>query len=153
MGDWCKHCEIGHGCKIYNNKPKGCNDFRCRWLLGEFADSSRPDLVGIVVGDILLPRTGFGNPFALHEYRKGALGEQFAHEETARFIEEGSLVCHIPMEGMNILYLPQDVYDRRGNLPPGGYLANFTINHKHTWITPFTQDVNNPEQGVTGPEH
>ena len=31
---WCKHCEIGVGCKIYSDRPKMCKDFVCAWLLG-----------------------------------------------------------------------------------------------------------------------
>lgn len=31
-GDWCQHCEIGKGCKIYNDRPKRCVEFKCFWL-------------------------------------------------------------------------------------------------------------------------
>ena len=31
---WCKHCEIGVGCKIYSDRPKMCKDFMCGWLRG-----------------------------------------------------------------------------------------------------------------------
>ena len=29
---WCKSCDIGIGCKIYDNKPKKCNEFSCAYL-------------------------------------------------------------------------------------------------------------------------
>ena len=27
--EWCKHCEVGVGCKIYETRPKVCKDFSC----------------------------------------------------------------------------------------------------------------------------
>ena len=43
---WCKHCEIGKGCKIYESRPPSCREFNCMWLQDErdiFDDSQRPD--------------------------------------------------------------------------------------------------------------
>ena len=31
---WCKHCDIGVGCKIYKTRPQGCKDFLCLYLGG-----------------------------------------------------------------------------------------------------------------------
>ena len=31
--EWCKHCEIGQGCKIYNTRPQECRDFICSFLV------------------------------------------------------------------------------------------------------------------------
>jgi hypothetical protein len=31
-GDWCKHCTIGKGCKIYDARPPTCVEFKCLWL-------------------------------------------------------------------------------------------------------------------------
>ena len=28
---WCKNCDIGKGCKIYETRPKPCIDFDCMW--------------------------------------------------------------------------------------------------------------------------
>ena len=27
-GKWCDHCDIGRGCKIYNERPEACRDIR-----------------------------------------------------------------------------------------------------------------------------
>ena len=27
--EWCKHCEIGVGCKVYKDRPKTCKDYEC----------------------------------------------------------------------------------------------------------------------------
>lgn len=31
-GAWCRHCDVGHGCKIYEDRPQGCRKFDCGWL-------------------------------------------------------------------------------------------------------------------------
>ena len=30
--EWCKHCDIGQGCKIYDSRPQECADFVCSYL-------------------------------------------------------------------------------------------------------------------------
>jgi len=30
--EWCKHCEVGKGCKIYADRPTACRGFTCMWL-------------------------------------------------------------------------------------------------------------------------
>lgn len=34
-GVWCRHCQPGHGCKIYPERPAECRDYNCLWLLDE----------------------------------------------------------------------------------------------------------------------
>jgi len=31
--EWCTHCDIGKGCKIYATRPQTCRDFYCGYLL------------------------------------------------------------------------------------------------------------------------
>lgn len=31
-GQWCVHCAIGAGCKIYDERPPQCRAFVCLWL-------------------------------------------------------------------------------------------------------------------------
>jgi hypothetical protein len=31
--EWCRHCDIGEGCKIYDTRPQMCRDFYCGYLL------------------------------------------------------------------------------------------------------------------------
>ena len=31
-GQWCQHCAIGKGCKIYDARPQLCRDFLCLWM-------------------------------------------------------------------------------------------------------------------------
>ena len=46
---WCSHCEIGKGCKVYEERPKSCVEFSCLWLNG-FSDKPelRPDGLKVV---------------------------------------------------------------------------------------------------------
>jgi hypothetical protein len=39
VGKWCKHCEIGYGCRIYETRPAECRTFHCAWLVDDrFSD-------------------------------------------------------------------------------------------------------------------
>lgn len=41
---WCPHADIGKGCKIYEDRPQSCRNFRCHWLDNEMLpDAMRPD--------------------------------------------------------------------------------------------------------------
>lgn len=30
--EWCKHCEIGKSCRIYETRPTRCVEYKCVWL-------------------------------------------------------------------------------------------------------------------------
>ncbi len=49
--EWCRHCNIGYGCRIYAARPRSCVDFVCQWLISEkyLDDSLRPDRVRVVL--------------------------------------------------------------------------------------------------------
>ena len=47
--EWCKHCEVGVGCKIYDSRPNQCKDFQCGWSLGLVPEEWKPNKVGFVV--------------------------------------------------------------------------------------------------------
>jgi hypothetical protein len=40
--------QLGHGCSIYNIRPKSCRDFECVWLQEKLPLDARPDKTGIV---------------------------------------------------------------------------------------------------------
>lgn len=49
---WCPHVEIGRGCRIYEDRPNQCRQFRCVWLQdisGLLPDDARPDKSGVVI--------------------------------------------------------------------------------------------------------
>jgi hypothetical protein len=50
VNTWCPHCARGAGCKIYEERPKACRAFACRWLLDPgMAKEWRPDRSKLVV--------------------------------------------------------------------------------------------------------
>ena len=46
--EWCKHCDVGVGCKIYNSRPNQCKDYQCLWSLGLVPEEWKPNKVGFV---------------------------------------------------------------------------------------------------------
>ena len=40
-GQWCQHCDIGVGCKIYNSRPQTCVEYECLWLQSQKRDDPR----------------------------------------------------------------------------------------------------------------
>jgi len=57
--EWCSHCDIGVGCKIYKDRPLDCKAFSCGYALGMTSESFQPNKVGFYIAmdsanDILL---------------------------------------------------------------------------------------------------
>lgn len=52
---WCPHCEVGRGCRIYETRPEGCRQFFCGFLvdprLSEAWRSSDSKIVLLVEGE------------------------------------------------------------------------------------------------------
>ena len=48
-GEWCRHCDKGEGCRIYDERPAGCRDFYCLWkVMPEFPEELRPDRCKVI---------------------------------------------------------------------------------------------------------
>jgi hypothetical protein len=47
--EWCKHCDPGKGCTIYDLRPQMCRSFSCAWLQGHLNDDWYPEKSGLVV--------------------------------------------------------------------------------------------------------
>ena len=45
MGD-VPNCDVGVGCKIYEDRPTPCRTFECSWIKGETPVEWKPDKVG-----------------------------------------------------------------------------------------------------------
>lgn len=76
-GKWCQHCAIGNGCRIYEERPALCVDFKCLWLQSQsredkrerLPDELRPDRCKVVFSpstnpDIMAAITMPGAPLA-----------------------------------------------------------------------------------------
>ena len=49
-GTWCRHCEAGGGCKIYEQRPSECKKFLCGFLTAtELSEEWRPSKCKIVL--------------------------------------------------------------------------------------------------------
>jgi hypothetical protein len=49
VNEWCRHCEAGKGCSIYEHRPQMCRSFSCAWLQGHLDDEWFPEKAGMVV--------------------------------------------------------------------------------------------------------
>jgi hypothetical protein len=48
-GQWCEHCAIGQGCRIYAERPQACRDFYCLWkVMPDFPEELRPDRCKVI---------------------------------------------------------------------------------------------------------
>ena len=43
-GQWCQHCDIGKGCKVYDDRPQMCAEFECLWLMSQKRSDPREHL-------------------------------------------------------------------------------------------------------------
>ena len=49
-GVWCRYYRKGQGCGVYEERPGGCADFACDWLLDARLDEAwRPDRSGFIL--------------------------------------------------------------------------------------------------------
>jgi hypothetical protein len=49
-GSWCRHCEIGRGCSVYDGRPQECREFLCVWLAdARLGEEWKPDRSKLVV--------------------------------------------------------------------------------------------------------
>jgi hypothetical protein len=104
-GDWCPQCEIGKGCKIYSQRPKECQTFKCAWLLGIAAPHHRPDKTGIVPDYRELP--GIGKVMWFFEFSAGSLNSDFTRRWTLRNLLVGNCVMQVSVDKNYTLYLPK----------------------------------------------
>ena len=59
MGEHCSWCTEGKGCVSYGTRPLACRVYRCWWLQGRVPEQLRPDVLGIVIDDWLIPNESF----------------------------------------------------------------------------------------------
>jgi Fe-S-cluster containining protein len=94
-GEWCPHCEIGAGCRIYRERPEQCQEFSCLWLRGGWGnEQDRPDRLKVVVGDLAVK---VGNRrirlVQFIETDPGAMDQKRLAELIRMFRTEGVGIC------------------------------------------------------------
>ena len=104
--EWCRHCDIGRGCLIYDTRPNQCVDFACQWLIGFGEDSDRPDKSKVVLDYHELD--GIGKILFVCESSKGGIERATSKDATHTAFDRGIPVAHVYMSGRKVLYLPQD---------------------------------------------
>ena len=104
-GVWCKHCTIGKGCKIYTDRPGGCERFECQWLKGSFSDRERPDRSKVIVD--FRTEGALGPTLQLFEVRSGSLNGRFAEEMTRGGLEHEYYVQHLLLSGKWTMFFPK----------------------------------------------
>ena len=75
----CQNCDVGVGCKIYEDRPTPCRTFECSWIKGETPVEWKPDKVGFFAtiepqGRIEKVMTLFADPKMLRQV-EGTLKE------------------------------------------------------------------------------
>jgi len=79
-GEWCTHCDIGKGCKVYDARPERCVEFQCLWLASQSQGATalgielRPDKSKVVFcpstnEKVMTAITLPGYPLAWHDKR------------------------------------------------------------------------------------
>ncbi len=119
VGQWCRHCDRGIGCRVYTERPPGCVDFKCQYLQGVGEPNERPDKVGFV-----LDCQEFGNLGAvtiIYEYKAGAFkSSPIVRSWIASHAEHRSPLLMIPLDGTPVLHaLSESVRDTRFRLENG----------------------------------
>jgi hypothetical protein len=90
-GQWCKHCDIGKGCKIYLDRPEPCHAFECLWLQhDEMPDAARPDHCKVVFS-VTDPPEGVKQAIIAHvdPGRPDAYKQGFPNAVIAKSLREG----------------------------------------------------------------
>ena len=71
----CQNCDVGVGCKIYEDRPTPCRTFECSWIKGETPVEWKPDKVGFFAtiepqGRIEKVMTLFADPKMLNKVER-----------------------------------------------------------------------------------
>lgn len=136
MHTWCKHCDLGKGCRIYPDRPTSCKVFECLWLQDTqniLGDDLRPDKTGCVIQPLInggtivhcdpARPTAWRNPKLLNLLRKlAAAGYPVSVEAKNRhWIITGTSDWEVPAEckeildnGVVLIRCPDDIEEQIG---------------------------------------
>lgn len=94
-GEWCRHCDVGAGCRIYLDRPEPCRQFSCLWLQGGWGDENdRPDRLKVVVSDIAVPLGSRRIRLVQFiETEAGAIEQRRVADLIGMFRAKGSAIC------------------------------------------------------------
>jgi hypothetical protein len=108
QGQWCIHCSVGVGCKIYDRRPEECRRYACEWLKGSGFESERPDKIGVVV-DIMISDDRKEALIRVIEVFEGAIERPRIRQMVEFFLAKGRAVYSQPIHGAGDIELPWGV--------------------------------------------
>jgi hypothetical protein len=92
--EWCPHCEIGAGCRIYPNRPEQCHEFSCLWLQGWGNVEDRPDRLKVVFSGIAVNVAGRRvRVVQFIETVAGAMDQEHVRQLIGMFRAKGFGIC------------------------------------------------------------
>jgi hypothetical protein len=107
-GKWCRYCAVGKGCRIYQNRPLPCQEFRCEWLKGFGQRKDRPDRTKVIPDFVKIPDSLFDDGlFQIWEVARGKLNTPYTQYMTKYALAGRIWVLHIPLEGPKLLFVPR----------------------------------------------
>ena len=94
---WCTHCDIGKGCRIYDDRPADCQTYTCVWRSFKedgypVPDELRPDRCGAIVD---AAADGSGHYVRVDPMKPDAWRKAVVQQFIQRFFSVGEvwLVC------------------------------------------------------------
>jgi len=88
-------CDDGLNCTDYANRPKPACGYTCMWIRGYGAEEDRPDLVGVVLDDVL-PIENALRAIPTSEGAQDTHEARLAVERVSRERNQTVLVCSYP---------------------------------------------------------
>lgn len=105
-GRWCRHCDVGAGCKIWARRPPSCRDFECAYYADEaWGEELRPDRLGVVFEDIEGRATVGALLGDLHAM---ALREPSVQRVVEKYLSDGRPIMAVIRGHHPLVILPRD---------------------------------------------
>ena len=103
----CQNCDVGVGCKIYEDRPKPCRTFECSWVKGETPVEWKPDKVGFFTKDhtekvMML----FADPKMLHQVER-TLREYGTGKYAIRYNDKPNQIAEYADGKMTLIEIPE----------------------------------------------
>lgn len=107
-GEYCDACQLGSGCVIYEDRPEGCQVYRCLWVCGKGEDPDRPDLLGVVM-DMKVVEFQDEDQVALNlwEVVDGAIDSRRVQDIAVANTDVGNIVITRPYKQPPKYYFPK----------------------------------------------
>ena len=82
----------GHGCKVYDDRPTACADYRCSWLRGMGDEQDQPDRCGVLIDRRM---TQFGHVLVAKQLRLNSAMTEKGREAIEHATRDEGLPCLI----------------------------------------------------------